>query len=89
MRKGVIKVDSTKAQIMEEFKPHLEVWSSVNIGGVSYMSLNGTVTSLEHTLAECPFQSQTNNKFKLGPGPFPSEVFWEVELSNNGTDWFI
>ena len=56
---------------MEEFKPHLEVWSSVNIGGVSYMSLNGTVTSLEHTLAECPFQSQTNNKVQTWTWSFP------------------
>ena len=47
---------------MEEVKPHLEVWSSVNSGAVSYMSLNGAVTSLEGTFAECPFQSQTNKQ---------------------------
>ena len=33
--------------------------------------------------------NKQTTKFKLGPGAFPSEVFWEVELSNNGTGWLI
>lgn len=74
---------------MEEFKPHL-VWSSVDSGGLNYMSSNGAVTSSAHTLAECPFQRQKKKKkFKLGPGPFPSEVFWEIELSNKDTGCLI
>ena len=59
------------AQIMEEVKPHLEVWSSVNSGAVNYMSLNGAVTSLERTFAECPFQSQTNNQVQTWIWCFP------------------
>lgn len=77
---------------MEEFKAHLEVWSSgdsgAGVGGVQLHVFEWEDDIVGTYIGRMSF-AEPKNKFKLGPCPFPPEVFWGVELNNNGTRWLI